>query len=99
MFAIEISTADILFDTDSCMTDIFVDIDSSTIETDFSTSAIFNVIDSCTSDILVTCLLTSPRRRPNSAAVCSCVCFCSCINSLMSVSYTHLDVYKRQDRM
>ena len=25
------------------------------------------------------------------------LCLCMCLNELMSVSYTHLDVYKRQE--
>ena len=63
MFAIEFSTADILLDTDSSMTDIFVDINSSTIETDFSASAIFNVIDSYTSDLLAVSYTHLERKR------------------------------------
>ena len=64
--------------------DIVVDTASSTLETGFSTSAIFNVTDSCTSIILVHCLLSSPHNRPSSAAVYSYICCCSCVNALMS---------------
>ena len=48
--------------------------------------------------LLFLCKLVCMRARAHARArVCVCVCVCSVhVHSLIAVSYTHLDVYKRQ---